>query len=469
MLSIPGPQSQYCDGINRRNFLRIGSLGLGGMSLPQLLQAESRSGSQRSHKGIIMVLLPGGPTHLDMYDLKPDAPPEIRGEFSPIQTSVPGIEICELMPRMAAMMHRLVPVRSLYGARDDHNMHQCVTGWENHPQQTSSAEVPGYPPGGWPSLGAVLSKVHGTAVSGMPASVDLTPVYFDARFVTNTDPGEPGYLGLSHAGFEVSAVQKEDIVLRSISLDRLADRRSLLASFDGFRRNFDASATVQNTDPFTQQAFDVMTSSRMATALDLSLEDPELKQLYGLGSPGSPRRAGAELLDQFLMARRIIEAGARCVTLCFARWPFGRMTKGDYNWDWHVNNFSEARVALPILDIGISELVEDLERRGLLDDIAVVAWGEFGRTTKINAQGGRDHWPAVGGAMLAGGGMRTGQVIGSTDRYGERPLSRPVHFREVFATLYHQLGIDVSSTQFTDLAGRPQYLVDNRKPMPELI
>lgn len=469
MLSIPGSGGRYCDGVSRRSFLQIGGLALGGMSLPQILRAESKSGTKLGHKGIIMILLPGGPPHLDMYDLKPDAPTEIRGEFSPIATSVPGIEICELMPRMAGIMDKLVPIRSLYGAIDDHNMHQCVTGWGSHPQQTSSAAVPGFPPGGWPSLGSVLSRVYGAARPGVPATIDLTPAYFDARFVTNTAPGQAGYLGPAHAGFEVAAVQHDDIVLNGISLDRLSDRQSLIASFDQFRRKVDSSGIMSEVDAFTRQAFEVMTSSRLAAALDLSNEDSKLKERYGLGSATSPRRVGSDLLDQFLIARRVIEAGARCVTLCFARWPFGRMMKGDYNWDWHVNNFSEAKAALPMLDIGLSALVEDLDQRGILDDVAVVAWGEFGRTPKINVNAGRDHWPAVGGALLAGGGMRTGQAIGSTDRNGERPQNRPVHFREVFATLYHQFGIDVETVQFPDLVGRPHYLVDERKPMPELI
>jgi uncharacterized protein (DUF1501 family) len=180
-------------------------------------------------------------------------------------------------------------------------------------------------------------------------------------------------------------------------------------------------------------------------------------------------RAGRTLLDQFLLARRVIEAGARCVTLAFSRWPFGRMLQGDFNWDWHKDNFAEARGALPLFDLGISTLIQDLDERGLLDDVAVVAWGEFGRTPKINKDGGRDHWPQVGAALLAGGGMRGGQVIGSTTRWGEEPDSRPVHFREVFATLYHCLGINVAATQQTDLAGRPQFLVGEHRPLPELV
>ena len=180
-------------------------------------------------------------------------------------------------------------------------------------------------------------------------------------------------------------------------------------------------------------------------------------------------RQGKTLLDQFLLARRVIEAGARCVTLAFSRWPFGRMLQGDYNWDWHKDNFNEARGALPLFDVGMSALIEDLDRRGLLEDIVVVAWGEFGRTPRINKNAGRDHWPNVCGALLAGGGMRHGQVIGSTSRWGEEPKDRPVHFREVFASLYDRLGIDVATTQFHDLAGRPQYLVGEYRPMAELV
>jgi uncharacterized protein (DUF1501 family) len=243
----------------------------------------------------------------------------------------------------------------------------------------------------------------------------------------------------------------------------------LLNGFDQFRKDVDRANSADGIDEFHKQAFEVLTSPRLAEALDLSREDAATKARYGLDAQYSGEREGKTLLDQFLLARRVIEAGARCVTLAFSRWPFGRMLTGDYNWDWHRDNFNEARGALPLFDLGLSTLIEDLSDRGLLDEIAVVAWGEFGRTPKINANAGRDHWPNVAGGLLAGGGMKTGQVIGSTTRLGEEPLNRPVHFREVFATLYRQLGIDVGTTQFDDLSGRPQYLVDNQRPMPELI
>ena len=226
---------------------------------------------------------------------------------------------------------------------------------------------------------------------------------------------------------------------------------------------------MDGLEEFHRQALEVLTSPRLAEALDLSREDPAVRQRYGLDRSYPSERNGKTLLDQFLLARRVIEAGARCVTLVFSRWPFGRMLSGDYNWDWHKDLFAEARGTLPLFDLGVSALIQDLEEHGLLEDIAVVAWGEFGRTPKINQNAGRDHWPKVGTALVAGGGMRCGQVLGSTTRWGEEPLTRPVHFRDVFATLYQRLGIDVATTQFTDLAGRPQYLVGDHRPLPELI
>ena len=469
MLTIPGPRSRFCDGMSRRSWLQIGSLAMGGMALPQILRGEAKAGRRKRIKGVIMVILPGGPTHLDMYDLKPDGPIEIRGDFQPIATRVPGIEICELMPRLAGMADKLTFIRSLVGFKDDHNTHWCTTGWESHAEMPASPLVPGFPPGGWPSMGSVLSKHFGTRVPGVPAAIDLVPVDPDARFIMRTAPTQPGYLGTAHAGFEVGAVDRRNIMLNGISPRRLADRRALLTSFDQFRRRADREGIGDGIDEFRQQAFDVLTSPRMADALDLSKEEGPIRGRYGLEDKYPNEREGKTHLDQFLLARRVIEAGARCVTMAFSRWPFGRMLQGDYNWDWHKDCFGEARGALPLFDLGLSAMIQDLDERGLLEDIAVVAWGEFGRTPKINANGGRDHWPNVGGALLAGGGMQCGQVIGSTTRWGENPKDRPVHFREVFATLYDRMGIDVATTQFTDLAGRPQYLVGEHRPMPELL
>tara|TARA_B100000029_G_scaffold419979_1_gene425686 strand:- start:28 stop:1038 length:1011 start_codon:yes stop_codon:yes gene_type:complete len=333
----------------------------------------------------------------------------------------------------------------------------------------ASPLVPGFPPGGWPSLGSVLSKQLGPLVPGVSPAVDLVPTDADARFIMRIGPTQPGFLGSAHAGFEVDAVDRRNLRLNGVSLRRLGDRRQLLSSFDRFRRQVEIDGRGDGIDEFHQQAFDVLTSPRLAEALDLSREERSVKKRYGLEEEYPNERNGKTYLHQFLLARRVIEAGARCVTVAFSRWPFGRMLRNDYNWDWHKDNFNEARGALPLFDLGLSTMISDLGERGLLDDIAVVSWGEFGRTPKINGNAGRDHWPNVAGALLAGGGMQHGQVIGSSSRLGGEPHERPVHFREIFASLYQRLGIDVTTTQLTDLGGRPHYLVGEHRAMPELV
>lgn len=473
MLTIPGPRSRYCDGISRRSWLRIGGLALGGLSLPELLRAEAaapvgNTSGRSPARGVIMVILPGGPTHLDTFDLKPNAPAEIRGELRPTATNVPGMEICELMPRLARCADKYTLIRSLVGFRDDHNTHWCSTGWESHPAMPSSPQIPGFPAGDWPSMGSVLSRALGPRVPGIPPCVDLTPIDADARFILRTPPGQPGYLGVAHAGFEVQAVDRQNIMLNGVDLGRLRERQTLLTAFDSFRQQAEANGAGEG-DTYQQQAFELLTSARLAQALDLDREDNRTRSRYGLDRAYPEQRQGRTYLDQFLLARRVIEAGARCVTLAFCRWPFGRMLSGDYNWDWHKDLFPLARTTLPLLDLGLASLIEDLAERNMLDDVAVVVWGEFGRTPRINNNGGRDHWARVCSAFVAGGGMRMGQVIGSTTRWGEDPHSQPVHFRDVFATLYQRLGIDVATTQFTDLSGRPQFLIGNHRPVAELI
>jgi hypothetical protein len=271
-------------------------------------------------------------------------------------------------------------------------------------------------------------------------------------------PGHPGFLGAAHTAFRPNGEGQGDLKLNGITVDRLADRKRLLGSMDRLRREIDRSGKMDALDSFTQQALGVLTSSRLAEALDVSKEDPRVRERYGKGDPRNYGDGAPRNLEHFLIARRLVEAGARCVTLNFGR------------WDFHSSNFSEFKNTHgPLFDQGMSALVEDLHERGLADDVSVVAWGEFGRTPVINKDAGRDHWPQVGCALLAGGGMRTGQVIGATDRLGGTPVERPVHFGEVLATLYHQLGIDSNAVTVRDLAGRPQYLVDNYQPMPELV
>jgi hypothetical protein len=452
MLTILGHRQRLCDRASRREFLKIGGLAMGGLSLPQLLRAEAEAGVSRSHKAVIMIFLSGGPPHQDMVDLKPDAPAEFRGEFNPIRTNVVGIDICEHLPRLAARMDRFAVIRSIVGSEGHHASFQCMTG-RTHARQ---------PAGGWPSLGSTISRLQGPTDPSVPPFVGLSP-----RMITSTwaDSGQPGFLGLAHAPFKPNADGMRDMVLRGMTLDRLADRRTLRTSFDQARRDvLEGSEIMQGADRFTQQAFSILTSSKVADALDLEREDSRLRDRYGRGSPepAGYGDAGPLLNDYFLAARRLVEAGVRVVTLAYGRW--------DWHGRPHGTTFENARHHMPMLDLGITTLVEDLRERGLDRDVSVVVWGEFGRTPRINPNAGRDHWPAVSCALLAGGGMRTGQVIGSTTRYAENAKDHPVTFQEVFATLYHNLGIDLNRATVTDLTGRPQYLVDgNAQPIGELI
>ncbi len=453
MLTIYGDENcsrtdRFCDGVSRRSFLKIGGLALGGLSLPQLLQAESgrAPGSRKpgSEKSVIMIYLPGGPPHQDMFDLKMDAPSGIRGEFKPIKTNVPGIEICEEFPRLAAMMDKFAIIRSLVGSAGRHDSFQCLTGRTQRRQ----------PPGGWPEFGSVLSKLSATGPT-VPPYVNLSPIMRHKPY----NAKGPGFLGQAHAAFRPEGEARADMLLNGISLDRLNDRRRLLASFDRFRREADrCGELMEGMDAFQRQALGVLTSSRLVEALDLEREDPRVRERYGKGTPREQGDAAPRLMKHFLLARRLVEAGVRFVTCSFSF------------WDWHGSNFRNARRNFPDLDQGVTALVEDLHQRGLDRNVSVIVWGEFGRTPKINKSAGRDHWPNVCCALLAGGGMKTGQAIGSTDRLGAEAVDRPVHFQEVFATLYHQMGIDVNGVTVDDFAGRPRYLVgDAAQPMPELI
>ncbi|HUY35803.1 MAG TPA: DUF1501 domain-containing protein [Pirellulales bacterium] len=448
MFSIEGQRcSSFCDGQSRRHFLKIGGLVLGGLALPDLLRAEAAGSRKLSHKAIIMIYLSGGPSHQDMYDLKMEAPVEIRGSFRPIETNVPGIKICEHLPRLAKMMDKFAIIRSLYGSPDQHASDMCLSGYPIGPQGRQDNH---------PSLGSAVSKLQGPVDKAVPPFVGLT---IKTKHAPYSNPGLPGFLGLAHAPIQPDGEGMANMRLNGVTLDQLRNRQALLAGFDRLRRETEASATMRGVDVFTQKALDVLTSSKLVEALDLEREDPLVRDLYGRGSanPAFGEDAGPHWMDQFLMARRLVEAGVRCVTLSFG------------SWDRHGGNFERLPEQLAKFDQGITALVEDLHARGLDQDVSVVAWGEFGRTPRINAGGGRDHWPQASCALLAGGGMRMGQVIGSTNRLGEVPQDRPIHYQDVFATLYHQVGIDVETTTIPDHNGRPQYLLDRRDPIRELV
>ena len=436
---------RFCDGLSRRDFLSVGGSIAGGLSLSSLLQAEAQQGVAGSHKSLINIFLPGGPPHQDLWDLKPDAPDGIRGEFKPINTNVPGIQITEQMPRLAKMMDKCTIIRSLADCDGRHDAFQCLTG-RNSKQQ---------PPGGWPSLGSVVSRLQGAANPAMPPFVGLAPKMGHMEWART---GDPGFLGVAHAPFQPNrGGGTEDMSLNGITLDRLRDRKSLLGSFDNLRRDLDATGLMGGVDVFNEQALNVLTSPKLLHALDLSREDPRIVERYGKGENRNRDDGGPRLPEHFLAARRLVEAGARVVTLAFSR------------WDYHNDNFKQLREDLPLLDSGLTALITDLHERGMDKDVSVVVWGEFGRTPIINNKGGRDHWPRVASAMLACGGMRHGQVVGATDKHAGEATDRPVAFGEVFATLYKQMGIDVTKATLTDLTGRPQYLVDGHLPMAELV
>ncbi len=447
MLTIQGDRPEglpFCDGVSRRDFLRIGGLALGGLSLPQILAAEARAGVRQSHKAIIMVFLPGGPPHQDMFDLKPDAPSEIRGEFKPIKTSVPGIEICEHLPLLATRMERFAIIRSLVGARDEHHAQICNSGYTLFDTQRNH----------FPCLGSILSRLEGPVKQDVPPFFGLAP---KMDFPFWADSGNPGFLGLAHAPVKPDGPVTADMTLKGVSLSRLADRRRLLASVDRFRRKVDAAGGLAGLDAVNQRAFEILTSARLVEALDVEREDPKLRDRYGRGTNKNVDDGGPCWNDQFVVARRLVEAGVRCVTLAFGR------------WDYHGNNFGQLKERLPKLDQSVTALVDDLHDRGLDKDVSVVVWGEFGRTPKINGDAGRDHWPPVSCCLLAGGGMRTGQVIGSTTKDGGYADERPLHYQDVFCTLYRNLGIDIRETPVPDAFGRPHYLYEGREPVRELV
>jgi hypothetical protein len=449
MLTILGPRlrsSRYCDGLSRRDFLRIGALGVGAgaLTLADVLRADAASSSPRRHKAVINIFLAGGPPHQDMWDLKTEAPADIRGEFQPIATKVPGLQICEVFPKIAAQMDRYAVIRSVVDNGPGHDGIMCLTGW---PKGSLSGI------GGHPSIGAVLSKLKGSGDPSSPAFVGLAA---PTKHLQWSDAGQAGFLGLSHTAF-CPAGPNAGMKLEGVTLDRLRDRRALLASFDRLRQQRDASSEEPSKDAFYSLAFDILTSSKLVDALDLSKEDPKIVARYGDGKPYQYQFDGAPTSnDHLLIARRLIEAGVRTVTLSFGR------------WDSHFDNFNTVRDHGGKLDQALSALVEDLEQRGMLDDVSIVVWGEFGRTPRINKRAGRDHWPAVSCALLAGGAIKAGQVIGSTTRLGDAAQDRPVRSPEVLATLYHNVGIDASSTFISDLSGRPQRILE-AEPIHELL
>jgi len=442
MLTFLGKRRRLCDGVSRREFLRIGGLAVGGFTLPDLLHAEAQAAGRATGKSVINIFLTGGPPHIDMFDLKPLAPIEYRGKYKPIATNVPGLEICELMPELAKVADKYTIIRSITGMRDEHDNGQSDTGWTRSSLQSV---------GGRPSVGAVMSKLWGTAQTTPRGTA---PTFVDFAYGLGEFAGRaiPGFLGPVHAAYRADEIGKSNLTLnQDVGLERLNDRMSLLSGLDSFCREADQSGMMIALDSYSQRAVSIVTSGRLAQALDITKENPDTVARYGV------QHFENGLL---LTARRLVEAGVRYVSLTWA---------GHNQWDSHGGNFVRMDRLLPGLSLGLSALIEDLDARGRLDDTIIMMSGEFGRTPRINPGAGRDHWPSASFFFLAGGGFRHGQVIGSTTSRAEMPKDRPVHLQHVFHTLYHQLGIDSNAVTFVDPNGRPQYLVENRELIHELI
>lgn len=470
MLNILGKSWRNCDGLTRRTMVTAGAAGFGSLGLTDLLRAEETAGIRSSRKSIINIHLDGGPPQMDTIDPKPDAPVEVRGEFLPISTALPELQVSELMPRVAAAAKDFVFIRSLVGSTGRHDAFQCQSGF--HIKDLEAF-------GGRPAMGCIVSKLLGTPEDVTPPFVDMMQ---GRPLVRNS--ARPGFLGPSYTPFRpdmskmfqrelepgmknelkrLGANQTTSLALNpALEGSRLSDRRALLHNLDQIKRQVDASGMMEAMDRFQQQAVGILTSGRFAEAMDLNQEPDEVRRRFTAPAPVRGQRSttseGPDSVQKFLLARRLVEAGVRCVSVSIS------------DFDTHSANFSRMKNLMPIVDYGLSVLVEDLTERGLIDDVMIIAWGEFGRTPRINnSKGGRDHWPAVGPALMAGGGLKTGQIIGATDRIAGSPVTRPVHYKDVFATLYHHLGIHPRQVTIDDPQGRPQYLLDAGEVIHEIV
>lgn len=453
-----GPAGRYCDGMSRRSFLQLGVVGMASVGLPGILRAKEQSGpaGERKDASVILIWLDGGPSHMDLYDMKPEAPAEYRGIWKPIRTRVAGFDVTELFPKQAKVTDKFSVVRSLHHDTGDHfaGGHRMLTAKD---MGVSGANTEAK----FPSIGAIVSRELGARRAGMPpyvavpqaASIGLNPGYFSAHllgaqynpFQTGGDPNA--------ADFSVHNLN----LVGGLSLGRLEDRRTLRTAFDGARRQFDALAEADAVDKFQEQAFRFISGSAARRAFDISKEDPRLRDRYG-------RHNWAQ---STLLARRLVEAGATFVTVHFGGW--------DHHWDLKagMENY------LPIVDSALAALFTDLDERGLLETTLVVLCGEFSRTPRMNDGGnggppgkmgtpGRDHWGNSMFCLLGGGGVKGGRVVGSTDRLGTSPKERPVTPSNVHATIYAVLGID-PKLHLLDPTGRPVPVLDDPEPIVELL
>jgi hypothetical protein len=442
MLSLWGRKTRKdCSGVGRRDFLKIGALGLTGLTLPGLLRlrsAAANNGQPTRDTSVIWLWLGGGPTHVETFDPKMTAPAEFRSVVGDVQTRVPGLRLGGLFPLMGRMADKMAFVRSFAHGNSGHTggTHYVMTGVDHPPADSGQPPIR-------PSMGSITSRVRGanSPSTGLPTYVRISGLYADG----------PHWLGSAYAPFDTSGQARNNINLNQ-PLDRVSDRRGLLRQFDSVNRDIDRSGVMAGLDAFDQQAVNLL-MGRAREAFDMEREDPRTRDRFASGTAG----LGANLL----LARRLCEAGAGFVTLNYANSSQG--------WDMHNDIAPQLRQACPPMDRAISVFLEDLDQRGLSNKILLVITGEFGRTPRINSSAGRDHWGPLCTLALAGGGLRMGQAIGDSSARAEVPRTTPIQPKDLMATIFHVLGIN-PQTQYQDQSGRPQYLLpEGARPIAELV
>ena len=440
-LNINNGRYACCDGLSRRGFLNAGALAFGGLTLGSYLQrqaAAAEAGGKTASKDLSVILLwqGGGPSHLDMWDMKPNAPSEFRGTFNPIKTVMPGYQVCEHMPRIAKIVDKLAIIRSTTHPDSGHESasHMLLTGYK------PTNDIPAQE---MPSYGSIVNQQMGPKQAGFPGYVAVpraprssAAAYLGVQYNPFETAGDP-----NQKGFKVRNLN----MAGGVTVDRMQNRREMLKKFDTMRRDADSSGLVAGMDKFSQQAFDLMTSPKVQDAFDIEKESEATRDLYGRHTWG----------QSMLLSRRLIETGVRFVTVDIG------------GWDTHANKFEELKKKLPTFDTAYAGLIQDLSDRGRLDNTMVLLWGEFGRTPRINSGAGRDHWSNVFTTVMAGGGLKKGIVLGNSDARAEFPKERPVSPQDVLATMYDKLGIDRSKS-FKNEAERPVEILNYGTPIPEI-
>jgi len=435
--------------MTRRDMLRVGGMGVMGLTLPALLQAEAAaatSGRKPSAKSVIMLFNFGGVSHLETFDMKPNGSSDSRGEFKPISSKVPGTQVCELLPRMARMTDKFAIIRSVQHKMSNHNSAACtgLTGFMPAVNDINLRDSPDQ----MPAYGSVVSAML-PSYNGMPPFVAMPTIIRDAT----QSPGQHGgHLGKKHdpllilrdpnsADFQLPELSLPD----DVTVDRLQDRRSLLSLLDRQTKLTEESAEARGLDTYHERAFTMLSSPQVRAAFDIGQETPKMRDEYGRTTFG----------QCCLLARRLVERGTRLVTVFYSQ------PSGGFIWDTHSDHFNtNKKTLLPTTDQAVPALLTDLEERGLLDDTLVFWTCEFGRTPKVNKDAGRDHWPNAYTVMMAGGGIRGGAVYGATDDNGAFPTADPVSPANLSGTLYHALGID-TNTEIRDRLNRPLRIAED--------